>query len=244
MAKTDTKTKKSTTKKAPVRSTVKKSTVTTSSASAPAKKKMTLADLRSKVMDPKNRKSLILALGIIVLAVVIYLSKGLFIAATVNGQPISRFAVIKDLENQSGSITLESMITRAMVFQEAGKKNVEASQKEIDDEIAKIEKQFKDQGQDFNQLLAAQGLSKEKFQEEVRIQIIVTKLLGDQAKVTDKEFNDFLASNQDLLESEENKDAAKATLRQQMEQQKLAQKYQEWVANLKKGAKINYFVNY
>lgn len=231
-------------KKAPVRTRKTSSQETSVAAKTSPKKRMTVADLKRKVTDPKNRRSLLLALGIILLAIVIYFAKGLLVAATVNGQPISRLAVIRDLERQSGQMSLDSMITRALVFQEAAKKNIEASDKDIDGEIAKIQKQFSDQGQNLDQLLAAQGLSKEKFREEVRIQILVTKLLGDQAKVTDKEFNDFMNSNKELLENEENKETATASLRQQMEQQKLAQKYQEWIANVKKNAKINYFVDY
>lgn len=205
---------------------------------------LTLASLQKKVKDPKNRRSLIIAGVIIVLAVVIYFTRGILIAATVNGQPISRLAIIRDLERQSGQLAVESAITRALVFQEARKKNINVTDKDIDSEIAKIEKQFSDQGQDLNQLLAAQGLTRERFREEVRIQIMVTRILGDDAKVTDKEFNDFMANNQDLITEGENEATARATLRQQMEQQKLAQKYQEWIANVKKNAKINYFVEY
>lgn len=208
------------------------------------KKRLTVLDLQKKVMDPKNRKSLILALGIIGLALIIYFAKGLLIAATVNGQPISRLAIIRDLEAQSGKMTLDSIITRSLVFQEADKKKITVTDKDIDAEIAKIQKQFTSQGQNLDQLLAAQGLSKEKFKEEVRIQLLVTKLLGDQAKVTDKEFNDFMANNKDLITAEEDQEKAKASLKSQMEQQKLAQKYQEWIANVKKSAKVNYFVDY
>jgi len=231
-------------KKAPLRVRSASSKTTSVSTSTSSKKRMTVADLKKKVTDPKNRRSLLLALGIIVLAVVIYVAKGLFIAATVNGQPISRLTIIKDLEAQSGRVTLDSAITRALVFQEAAKKKIDVTQKDIDAEIAKISKQFTTQGQNLDQLLAAQGLTREKFEGEVRIQILVTKILGDQAKVTDKEFNDFMAKNEDLIKDEKDQNAAKATLRQQMEQQKLAQKYQEWIANVKKNAKVNYFVNY
>lgn len=231
-------------KKAPLRAKTVSSKTSSSSISTVKKNKMTVADLKKKVTDPKNRRSLLLALGIIVLAVVIYLAKGLFIAATVNGQPISRLTIIKDLEVQSGRVALDSAITRALVFQEAAKKKIDVTKKDIDAEIAKISKQFTTQGQNLDQLLAAQGLSREKFEGEVKIQILVTKILGDQAKVTEKEFNDFMAKNQDLIKDEKDQNAAKATLRQQMEQQKLAQKYQEWIANIKKNAKVNYFVNY
>jgi foldase protein PrsA len=162
----------------------------------------------------------------------------------VNGEPISRLSVIHDLEAQSGKAALDAMITRALVLQEANKKNINITTQEIDSEIAKIQKQFQSQGQNLDSLLATQGLSKEKFRDEVKIQLVVTKILGNQAKVTDKEFTDFLAKNQDLIASEKDPEAAKVNLRQQMGQQKLAQKYQEWIANIKKTAKINFFVQY
>ena len=131
-----------------------------------------------------------------------------------------------------------------MVFQEANKKKVTASDQDINNEIAKIKKQFEAQGQNLDQLLLTQGLSQEKFKEEVKVQILVQKILGDQAKVSDKEFNDFLSKNKELIENEKDQATAKAALRTQMEQQKLAQKYQEWIATVKKNAKINYLVNY
>lgn len=230
--------KKSTAKVSRGRSTVSSMKV------ASTKKTTTVSDLRNKVLDPKNRRSLVIAIIVILIAAIVFFGKGLFIAATVNGQPVSRIAIIRDLEAQSGKATLDSIITRTLVFQEANKKNITVSDKDIDNEISKIQKQFQAQGQNLDALLATQGLSKEKFRDEVRVQLLVTKILGDQAKVTDKEFADFLVKNQDLINNEKDQEAAKKSLRQQMEQQKLAQKYQEWIANVKKNAKINYFVNY
>lgn len=228
---------------APARAT---STTKAATVETPAKKPtgMTGADLQKKVMDPKNRRSLLLALGVIGLALIIFFGRGLLIAATVNGQPISRLSIIRDLEQQSGKASLDAVITRALVFQEANKKKVTASDQDINNEIAKIKKQFEAQGQNLDQLLLTQGLSQEKFKEEVKVQILVQKILGDQAKVSDKEFNDFLSKNKELIENEKDQATAKAALRTQMEQQKLAQKYQEWIATVKKNAKINYLVNY
>ena len=148
------------------------------------------------------------------------------------------------MEAQSGKTTLDSVITRTLVYQEASKKNITVTEKDIDSEVSKIQKQFQAQGQNLDALLATQGLTKERFRDEVKVQLLVTKILGDQAKVTDKEFSDFLEKNKDLVANEKDQEAAKKSLRQQMEQQKLAQKYQEWIANVKKNAKINFFVNY
>ncbi len=203
-----------------------------------------VSDLQKKVLDPKNRRSLILAIIVIVLVLAIYIGKSLFVAALVNGQPVSRLAIIHDLEKQSGKAALDAVITRMLVFQEAQKKNITASEKDIDAEISRIRSQFQAQGQNLDQLLATQGLTKEKFRDEVKVQILVTKILGNQVKVTDKEFNDFLDKNKDLLANEKDQNVAKTSLRQQMEQQKLAQKYQEWIVTVKKNAKVTTFVNY
>lgn len=203
-----------------------------------------VSDLQKKVLDPKNRRSLILAIIVIVLVLAIYIGKSLFVAALVNGQPVSRLAIIHDLEKQSGKAALDAVITRMLVFQEAQKKNITASEKDIDSEISRIRSQFQAQGQNLDQLLATQGLTKEKFRDEVKVQILVTKILGNQVKVTDKEFNDFLDKNKDLLANEKDQNVAKTSLRQQMEQQKLAQKYQEWIVTVKKNAKVTTFVNY
>lgn len=207
-------------------------------------KVMTLSDIRNTVTNPKNRRSLILSSAIIIVAIVLFLGRGLLIAATVNGQPVSRLAIISELEKQSGKAVLDSVVTKMLVVQEAKKKNVEASSKDIDAEIAKIKKQFKDQGQDLDSLLASQGLTQEKFRDEVKIQILVTKLLGDKAKVTDKEFKDFMDKNKDIVPAGEDQKTAEANLRTQLEQQKLAQQYQSWIQNVKKDAAIQYFVNY
>lgn len=222
-----------------------KKTISRKSVSVSSKKsKMTVADLRNKVFAKENRKTTIIVAGIVLLGVLLFLGRSFFVAATVNGEPLSRVAIIKELEAQNGKATLDRIITKKLVMQEAAKKKITASSADIDKEIARIEKQFKDQGQDLNQLLEAQGISKTQFKEEVKIQLLVEKMLGDQVKVTDEEFNQFLEQNKDLLANEKDQDQAKQQYRAQLEQQKLAQKYQEWVATLKKNAKIQHFVNY
>lgn len=239
---------KKTTEKKPRAVKAEKGKTTVASKSSVKKnttsKSFSVTDLRKKVVDPKNKRSLVLAIVVIVVAVAIFLGKGLFMAALVNGQPVSRIAIIKDLEKQSGKAALDAVVTRMLVFQEADKKNITVTDKEVDNEISNIQKQFEAQGQNLDSLLATQGLTKDKFRDEVKVQLLVTKILGKDVKVTDKEFNDFLAKNKDLVANEKDQNAAKASLRQQMEQQKLAQKYQEWIATVKKNAKINYFVNY
>ena len=93
------------------------------------------------------------SLAPIIIVIVIIIGFALFfgyqkylVVATVNGQPISRLTVIKELENQGGKNVLETIITRELILQEAAKKNASANQNEINSELKKIEENVKSQG--------------------------------------------------------------------------------------------------
>ncbi len=233
-----------TTKKVSKKASSPKTVAKQSSSQVAKMPKVTLSDLQKKVMDPSNRRSLILAIIVIALGIAAFLAKSYFVAALVNGQPISRLAVISELEKKGGKETLEVFITRALVVQEASKRKITASDKDVDAVIAQLRKDFQAQGQNLDQYLASTGYSQAKFREDMKIQALVIKILGNDAKLTDKEFNDFLAKNQDLIKDNPDQAKAKEQLRGQMEQQKLQQKSQEWLTGVRKNAKIQYLVNY
>jgi predicted GTPase len=92
-------------------------------------------------------------------------------------------------------------------------------------------------------MLAAQGMTKQDYINEVRLQKLLQKMVGE-VKVTDAEIEKFMATNQQMMTEETNKEELKKNLRQSLEQEKLNQEYQKFIENLKKSAKINYFVTY
>ena len=55
---------------------------------------------------------------------------------------------------------------------------------------------------------------------------------------------EYIETNKETLPTDLKEDEIKKGVREQLKQQKLASKSQEWLANLAKNAKINYFVNY
>lgn len=196
--------------------------------------------ISEKLKQPK----IFIPLAIIVLAILAFYFKGLFIAVLVNGQPITRFEVIGDLEKQGGKQTLSSLVNQVLILQEAEKKNVTVSQKEIDDQTKKVEESLKTQGQSLDTALAVQGMTRQDFQTQLKIRTLVEKLLADKMKVADKEVSDYIEKNKETLPTDLKEDEIKKGVREQLEQQKLASASQEWLTNLQKNAKINYFVNY
>ena len=197
-------------------------------------------EISNKLRQPK----VFIPLIVIVLAVVAFSLKGLLVAALVNGQPITRLAVIAELEKQGGKQTLISLVNQTLILQEAKKKNIEVSQKEIDDAAKKIENSLKTQGQNLDTALAMQGMTRQDFLMQLKLRSLVEKLLADQIKVSDKEVADYIEKNKDTLPTNLKESEIKAGVVGQLKQQKMASASQSWLANLTKNAKINYFVNY
>ncbi len=216
--------------------------------------KKSAAKKTSKPPEPKkentskrlrlNKRQIIFALIVLLFSVFLYFFKGLFIVATVNGQPVSRIAVVSELEKQGGKQTLDSMITQVLITQEAKNKNITVSQQEIDEEVKKIEESLSKQGQNLDQALTAQGMSKKTLEQQIKIQKIVDKLLGKDINITDKEVNDYIEKNKDLLPQDQNPEELKSQISQQLKQQKLQEKFQGFITDLKSKAQINYFVSY
>lgn len=194
----------------------------------------------------KHNKKIRIAIIILVVAVIIgtaFIFKGNYIAATVDGRPISRQSVIKELEKQNGKAILDTMISEKIIQNEASKKKIAVSDAEIDKEIKTIENGVIAQGGTLDMALLQQGLALDDLKERLRTQKMVEKLLEDKIKVTEAEVNSFITSNKIVLTSgKENEIRQKVS--DQLRDKKLNQEAQAWITNLKSNAKINYYVSY
>src|SRR3989344_668284 len=83
------------------------------------------------ILKNKSTKYIVLAVFLLLLGSLLYLSKGLFIAAIVNGKPVSRMALIKNLEKTGGKQALDSLVTQELIKQEARKENITVGDEDI-----------------------------------------------------------------------------------------------------------------
>lgn len=195
----------------------------------------------------KNKKMISMGIGItIAITIIVLLAvlfKNVFIAAMVNGEPISRLSVVTVLEKQNGKKTLDNLIIKKLILQEAKKKNVTVTQNDIDSEIKKITVNLKNQGSTLEQTLASQGMTMSDLNDEIKIQIALNKIVGD-ATATEKEIDDFVAANKGQMTG----GITEAQFREQatvgLKQQKLQGKIQEFIKSLREKAKIINFVQY
>lgn len=182
--------------------------------------------------------------ALLILAGLVYYFKGIFVAAIVNGKPIFRTTIVKELERQGGKQTLDSLITEELVYQEAKKQNVSISNDELGREIKKIEEQVSKQGQSFNSLLLSQGMTRESLKNRIKLQKLVEKMVGKEIKVTDKEVDEYVEKNKDSIPVDSDTRKVKEGIKQQLREQKLQEKVQSWLSGLQKNAKVFYFVKY
>lgn len=160
----------------------------------------------------------------------------------VNGQPIFRHRLMVEMEKQVGKQTLDNIITQTLVLQEARRQNLTISQEEVDAEISKIEESLKAQGQDFNQLLQIQNLTREQVAEQIRLQKLVEKMAVNDVTVSDEEVATYIEGNKEFMPKEMKEDELKTAVREQLQQQKNNEKIQTWLDSLYKNAKIDHLL--
>ena len=206
--------------------------------------KATKTQLSLSKIKSIGKPKLILIGALVIIAFLLFQFKGLFIAATVNGQPISRLEVLGQLEKEGGKSVLDTLVTNNLIMQEAAKEKVTVSSTEISAQIAQITSNLKAQGQDLNSALAAQGMTQNDLNYQVKLQILVQKLAGKGITVTDQEAQDYFKQNQSTFPKGSKFADVSTQIKSQLLQQKTSEAIQTWITNLKSKAKINYFVKY
>lgn len=193
-----------------------------------------------------TKRNIIVAavLLVLILGALLYVFRGMFIAATVNGQVITRMQLTSELEKKSGKATLENLITKNLILSEMKKENITVSDEEVSSELKKIQTALSQQGRTLDDALSQQGLTKQDLEDQVKIQKMIEKLFAKEATVSSKEVDAYLEQNKDSLPQGQSEKTLRSSAEAQIKQQKLTAKFQAWLAALQKKAKVQYFVNF
>ncbi len=227
--------KKATAKVATVKPVAKKSVVTKTSPVVPMMSSPTQAPAKL------DSKKLFKPLVFLLILALVYLLKDEVIVASVNGQPVTRWALVRNLEQQSASTVLENMTLKLLVEQELKKAGVAVSDEEMEAEITKIEEQLAAQGQNLDDLLEAQGLKRAEVKEQLALSKGLEKLLSDKVTVSEEEIQAYFDENKAMMGADVVFEEIKEDIRTQLQQEKLVTEQQKWFAEIKKSAKINYY---
>ena len=211
--------------------------------------KKTQVDIENKVSSRNitggnflNKRNIIVALAVILVLAILVFLKNQFIVASVNGESINRLTLIRELEKQAGKKVLEGLVTNTLMLQEAKKRNITITDNELNAEIKNIDENLKKRGQSLDQVLTLQSLTIDKVKDQIKLNLIMKKLLSDKISVSDKDVSDYIEKNSKLIPQGANPDDTKNQIRQQLEQEKLQEEGQELIKSLQDKAKINYSI--
>jgi foldase protein PrsA len=182
------------------------------------------------------------ALIVVVLGLVaIFVSnKGLLVAAVVNGRPIFRWQLTSVMTSRFGQQTLDSMISQALIDEQARKAGITIAQADIAKKESDLVQSLGG-NVSLDDVLKYQGMTKADFEDQLRLQLTVEKLLGKDITITDAEVDGYIATNGSTLTA-----TTEAGLREEAKQalfsQQINDKLQTWFSEVKTKAKILRFL--
>ncbi|RIX60234.1 peptidylprolyl isomerase [Paenibacillus nanensis] len=118
--------------------------------------------------------------------------------ATVNGKAISQDELFEAMKKTYGESSLETLITKTLVQQEADAAGIKITEQDVTDEIDLIKLDFGSEDE-FNNILAQNNLTVEDLREDMRINAMVRKVLESKTDVTDEEIQTYFDENQGKL---------------------------------------------
>jgi len=178
----------------------------------------------------------ILVLG---LALLVFYKKEWVVAALVNNQPITTAELTQRLYKLHKEAVLNQLINEEILMQEAAKKGITVTQKEIDDKILELEEQYGGK-ESFEGLISQQGLTREEIARQTRFQLTVEKLYKDEATASAEEIEKFMEENSNIPEATEPA-KFRELAEEQVKQSKLSQIFNAKFQALKQATKIQIF---
>lgn len=181
-------------------------------------------------------KKIIVPLVIVVIVgLVIYLAMTKLVIAWVDQRPIWWFQYYSDLNSKYGDNLKQQLISEQLIEDEAQNRHVSASQQEINSQLQTIISQEGGQS-NLDSVLAQQGLSMDELKHQIKLQILVNKMFGQNVTVSDAEINQYIQDNKSQFPDVN--DTIKGQVKDQLKQQKIINAFQAWLAQTEQSNRI------
>jgi len=178
----------------------------------------------------------IIAAVLIVLGTFALKYRYFLVPATVNGQPIFAWDYVAKLHQLAGEQILNQLISERVILQEATKNSVSVSPEEFDTEVKKVEDQLTQSG-GLDTFLISQSMSRKEFDSQMRLSLLVKKLVETEVSVSDDEINkEYTENATDYTDMDENQ--AKQKIQLNLREQKIQEEITPWLEGLKTNANI------
>lgn len=191
-----------------------------------------------------NFFQILILLVIVAIGVIGYKYRGEIIVATVNGKPVTRYELVKELEKQGATQALDSIIIQKLIAEKAMEKNITISNETIANEIKTIKESLTAQGMELDQALQAQGMTMESLVMQIKLQKELEKLVEETVVVTDEQVNQYITDNAVAFAEGMSQEDKVVQAKEEVRKQQLSAGIYTYVDSLKTDAKINYLKKY
>jgi parvulin-like peptidyl-prolyl isomerase len=183
----------------------------------------------------------IILLVVLLLIVLVWQFRGYFIAATVNGQPISRWELNDQMTKRFGDQTLDNIVNERLILGAARQKGIFVTNDEINKKMKEVEDRLKGQAT-LKEALAAQGMTEDTFRRQLEIQVSIEKMFNKDATVSPKEVDEYILKNEDTYKEATDQAKVKQDVTDNLKQQKISEAFDKWFADIKKTATIKKYL--
>lgn len=190
-------------------------------------------------ISTKNKTPFIFLVFVLLLAALFFFKRSLFVAATVNGSPISSLDLQIRLNRDYHKQALDQLLNEKLIETEARNNKVIVSGDEINKKLDEYETKYG--GSDsFNKLLEQQGTTREALKGLLKTQLSLEKMYGGEVSVSAKEIDDYIKVNKSVLKATE-AGAQKTEVEGNIREQKMFQIFTGKFQELKDKAKVTLF---
>src|SRR3989344_2110475 len=178
---------------------------------------------------------------VIVIIALLYVFRGVFVAALIDGTPISRFAVVRELEHQSGAQALDALVNQTLVEKKAAELGITVSDEDIEQALADIRTNLSSQNMTLEDALKAENVTLEQVRKTIHFQKLAERLLEDQLAVSEAEIQAYMEENKDFLPATDSAEEQNKFVQDALRQQKFASVFSAWLSAAKAEANISYW---
>ncbi|MBN1263372.1 MAG: SurA N-terminal domain-containing protein [Candidatus Pacebacteria bacterium] len=184
----------------------------------------------------------LLSFLIVILIVLNSKFQGLIMVATVNDRPIYSWQFFPWFWKKYGPQALEEMIITNLLTEEASKQQVAVTQNDLTLKISQIQKDYGGHARLLD-YLSQEGISYQEFEDHLRRQLLIEKLISKKITVSPEETEIFIGRYRQQMQASDEAGLFKEA-QEIIWEQKLDENFSNYLLELKDKAKINQFLDF